>query len=185
MRIRRSTLVVKKARASIYPDFISQSIKTVDFKYLRKAGITNCFIDLDGTVVSRGTFEVDPGIKQALKNSGLKIHIATNRPKSRSLKTLKEDLNASSVIHPVGLYGKPSRRYYVHALKLLNLKSREVVMIGDRYIQDILGANRAGIYSLLVYKLGPSKGKADELLSGYEKKITEYILPKYTDSSVK
>lgn len=175
----------KSAHASLRPDFISTSVADVDFKYLKSIGITACFIDLDGTVVSRGTFEVDQKIQDVLKNSGLAIHIATNRPKSRSLKSLKEQLHATSVIHPKGVYGKPTKKYYLAALKELGLKKSEVVMIGDRFIQDIYGANRAGIYSLAVFKLGAHKGRVDKTISGAERRLTDKLFASYNDSSVK
>lgn len=158
---------------------ICKSIIDIDFTYLKKRGITTCFIDLDGTVVSRESFDVDPRIAKVLSECGLAIHIATNRPKSRSLKSLKEDLSATSVIHPHGVFGKPFKRYYVNALKDLHLKPEEVIMIGDRYLQDIYGSNRAGIYSMAVYKLGASKGKFDYYFSKLEGLLTTRISGKY------
>ncbi len=172
----------KKPQFSIQPDFIAESIVGVNFKYLKKLGVKACLIDLDGTVVSSGTFEVDKRIGKVLSKAGLPIHIATNRPKSRSLKTLKEDLHAVSVIHPHGLLGKPSKHYYNGALKELHLKPHEVVMIGDRYIQDTIGANRAGIYSLLVHKLGVAKGKGDLYFSMLEQHFTKRNSTKYQKS---
>lgn len=171
----------KKQGFVFQPDIIAKSITDIDFKYLKKRGITSCFIDLDGTVVSRGTFEVDKRIGKVLSNSGLNIHVATNRPKGRSLQNLKEDLYAVSVIHPHGLFGKPSKRYYTNALKELKLKPSEVVMIGDRFIQDMLGANRAGICSLLVYKLGATKGRMDQSISWLEKSFTKFISTRYKE----
>ncbi|MDL2363524.1 MAG: HAD-IA family hydrolase [Patescibacteria group bacterium] len=162
----------KKATFSFRPDFIATSVTTIDFEYLISLGVSTCFVDLDGTVVSRGTFEVDKQLAHALKNSGLDIKIATNRPRSRSLKELKNDLSASGVIHPQGIFGKPSKKYLRSALKEYGLKPHEVVMIGDRFIQDILGANRSSVYSLLVYKLGSSHGKVDSLLSKFEHRMT-------------
>lgn len=179
MVIRSQTAGSKEPGFTFFPDFICKSITDVDFGYLKKQGIKACFIDLDGTVVSRGTFEVDPRIGEVLSNSKLDIHIATNRPKSKSLKRLKEDLYAVSVVHPRGLFGKPTKRYYKNALKELHLKPQEVVMLGDRYVQDILGANRAGIYSLVVYKLGDNKGKFDKSFSNLEKVFTNFIVRKY------
>lgn len=181
MKVRFTTTETKKAKFTLYPDFISESIKTVDFNYLHERGIKACLIDLDGTVVNRGTFDVDLAIGAALMKSGLKIYIATNRPKSRSLKNLKEDLYATDVIHPKGMYGKPSKRYYLNALKAVGFKQHETVMIGDRYIQDILGANRAGIYSLLVNKLGANHDKIDRFISNKEKDFTQSLLKKYHD----
>jgi uncharacterized protein len=180
MLVRPKLSSPKKPRLSIQPDFIAESITEVDFKYLKKLGITTCFIDLDGTTVSSGTFEVDRHIAKVLSKSGLAIHIATNRPKSRSLKTLKEDLHAESVIHPDGIFAKPAKNYYIGALKELGLKPAEVVMIGDRYIQDTIGANRAGIYSLLVHKLGVAKDKTDFYFSMLQQRFTNYNSNKYS-----
>lgn len=185
MLVRPSVLAGKSHKLSFYPDFISPSIPKINFERLKSFGIKACLIDLDGTVVSRGTFEVDAGIRKALKNADIPIHIATNRPKSRSLRTLKEDLHAEGVIHPRGLLGKPTKTYYKNAVETLKLKPNQVVMIGDRYLQDVFGANRAGLYTLVVYKLGDSKGRADALLSKWERKFTTSIAPRYTDASIK
>jgi uncharacterized protein len=182
MLVRPKLSSQKKPRLGIQPDFIAESITEVDFGYLKKLGITTCFIDLDGTTVSRGTFEVDRHIAKVLSKSGLAIHIATNRPKSRSLKSLKEDLHAQSVIHPDGIFAKPSKRYYTGALKELGLEPHEVVMMGDRYIQDTIGANRAGIYSLIVHKLGAAKGKGDLYFSMLEQRFTDRTSNKYQKS---
>lgn len=179
MIVRPNLFPKKRSKFSFQPDIICRSIVDVDFLFLKKLGVTTCLIDLDGTVVGRGTFEVDPRIGKALSKSGLKIHIATNRPKSRTLHNLKEDLYADSVIHPKGIFPKPSKKYYLNALKELNLQPNTVVMIGDRYLQDILGANRAGIYSLLVHKLGPSKGKIDRYISAAQAKFTDSITSSY------
>lgn len=185
MRVRPDIQDSKPNKHLMRPDFIAKSVVDIDFSYIKKLGITTLFIDLDGTVVSRGTYEVSSEYKKALVNSGMQIHIATNRPKSRSLKTLKEDLHATSVIHPRGIFGKPAKSYYENALKSLGLKKSEVVMMGDRYIQDIWGANRAGIYSLVVFKLGKSKAGLDKFISNRERKFTEALLPSYTEASLK
>lgn len=161
----------KTSKFSLKPDFIAQDITDIDFAYLKRLGITTCFIDLDGTVVDRGRFEVSSTFKAALKQSGMDIKIATNRPRSRSLKRLKEDLGATGVIHPHGLFGKPTKHYIRSALKEYGLKKEEVIMIGDRYIQDILGANRSAIYSLAVSRLGRSVGPIDQAFSYYEKRF--------------
>lgn len=185
MLARESVIAGKRHGLSFYPDFISTSITDVDFNYLKKLGIKACLIDLDGTVVSRGEFKVDKKISRALKESGVPVHIATNRKKSRSLKTLKEDLHAVSVIHPKGIFGKPFKRYYEDSCEGLGLQPEQIVMIGDRFIQDIFGANRAGLYTLRVHKLGADKGKLDEYLSKIEQKFTLAIAPHYVELNVK
>lgn len=162
------------------PDYIVDAVENIDFSWLSQHGVRACLIDLDGTVVARGTFEVNPKIIQVLKNSPQKIYIATNRPKSRDLKNLKKDLNAAGVIHPKGLYGKPFKRYFSSAAKELNLNTKEVLMIGDRFLQDIFGANRAGMRTLLVLnKIGPAHYWFDKLISITERQLALRFSRKY------
>lgn len=175
-----NTAVSKKKRFSFKPDFIAESVQAIDFIYLKGKGITTCFIDLDGTVVERGAYDMEQSLSESLKNSGMNIKIATNRPKSRTLKNLKNSLHATGVIHPRGLRGKPAKSYIANALNEYELEPKQVVMIGDRFVQDILGANRSGVYSLLVYKLGRSRGVFDKFISSLEKKYTQRIIKSYT-----
>lgn len=161
------------------PDFIAKSVQDIDFNLLRQHGIKYCFIDLDDTVVERANYDVSPGIKSALKASGLDIYIATNRPKSRDLKDLKENLGAKGVVHPHRLMGKPTKRYFINGIKDKSLDRVLTVMVGDRLIQDIFGANRAGLYSVLVYKLGKPKGRIDSLISSLERRWTARISKSY------
>lgn len=169
----------KKPNSKFKPDFIAKSVQDIDFELLRKYGIKSCLIDLDDTVVERANYNVDPSIVNALKQSGLDIYIATNRPKSRDLKELKKDLGATGVIHPHGLMGKPTKRYFLNGMRDKSLDIASTVMVGDRIIQDIFGANRAGIYSLLVYKLGKPAGKIDSLISSLERRWTTHIAKQY------
>lgn len=176
---RKSEPSNKKPRFSAVPDFIAERVESIDFKYLKTLGVTTCLIDLDNTVVERAMYVVSPQIQKALRDSGMDIYIATNRPKGRDLKDLKELLGASGVVHPHGIYAKPTRRYFDNALKDKQLKRSEVVMIGDRYFQDMLGANRAGINSLLVAKLGKPVNGLDKLVSTIELFITRKISKRY------
>lgn len=166
-------------RHPFHPDFIVDHVSDIDFGRLQARGIKAVLIDLDGTVVSRGTFEVDAKITEHLRNQTVKIYIATNRPKSRDLKNLRESLHASGVIHPIGIHAKPFPKYYAQAAIDHGLNPSEVAMIGDRYIQDILGANRAKLTTVLVRKLGRSHGIFDQQLSNLEKYYTNHLAAKY------
>ncbi|MBC7708212.1 HAD-IA family hydrolase [Polaromonas sp.] len=179
MFIRLDLPAIKRAKFSVSPDFIAPTVASIEFKFLAAHGIKACFIDLDGTSVSKATHTVSPEIKQALKQADLPIYIATNRPQNQELKNLQQDLSAAGVIHPAGIYAKPTKRYYASALAVHNLEAHEVVMIGDRYLQDVFGANRAGLYSLVVYKNGETIGLLDQLLSRLEAWLTRIFTGRY------
>lgn len=169
-----------QARNPFLPNFIADSVANIDFKWLHAQGIRACLIDLDGTVVPRATFEVGNDIKKVLRNAPIKLYIATNRPKSRDLKNLREDLRADGVIHPKGMFGKPFKRYFETACRELHLDRSEVAMIGDRFLQDIYGANRAGISTILISdKIGAPQGWIDKQLSDTERKLAQRIAKNY------
>jgi HAD superfamily phosphatase (TIGR01668 family) len=161
------------------PDFIASSVLDIDFDYLATQGIKAALIDLDGTVVARNTYDVKPEVRALLKQQPLKVYIATNRPKSRDLKDLKQHLHANGVIHPVGPWGKPFRRYFAQAAHEHGLRPEEIIMIGDRYLQDIFGANRAGFRTLVVRKLDRPTNMLDRLLSGTERRHTDRLSTHY------
>lgn len=168
-----------KRRLSFEPDFIADSVAKIDFDYLSKKGVKAVLIDLDGTVVSRGQYDVANDIVAALKKQPLKVYIATNRPKGRTLKDLKEQLSANGVIHPIGIWGKPFAKYYAQAAAEHGLDPKELVMIGDRYLQDILGANAAGLRTVLVKKLDRPTNLFDKVLSNIEKRKTDQLSDVY------
>ena len=169
---------------SFVPNFIADSVRDIDFGYLKAKGIKAIFLDLDGTVVARGTYDVHSKLSEVLKSQSLDIYIATNRPASRDLRDLKELLNASGVVHPKSVLGKPFRQYFMNALKTVSLKPEEVVMIGDRYIQDIFGANNAGIWSLVVRKLDKPTNPFDWCISSTERVFTTLLQRRYAAKSI-
>jgi len=65
---------------------------------------------------------------------------------------------ASIVAHLKGRFpirfraGKPARRAFRRLLRAMDAQPADAVMIGDRRITDVLGAKRAGLYSVLVGK---------------------------------
>lgn len=169
----------RRKRTLVRPDFIATGITDIDFSYLRSKGIKAIFIDLDGTVVARGQYEVNPAITKTLRSQPLPVYIATNRPKSRDLKNLKESLHAQGVIHPRGFAGKPFPAYFKQACRLHGYQPNEVLMIGDRYIQDIIGANGAGLFTAVVFKLDTPTNFFDTLLSATERKLSHYFARTY------
>lgn len=61
------------------------------------------------------------------------------------------------------LFGKPSPIIYAEAAKEMDLKSNELIAIGDDVLTDIVGANEFGAYSVLV-KSGKYKYGDEEML---------------------
>jgi HAD superfamily phosphatase (TIGR01668 family) len=165
------------------PDYIASSVGDIDFAVLAAGGIKAVFIDLDGTVVSSGSFEVDQQLTNHLKIQPLKIYIATNRSKDRDLQNLRESLHASGVIYPGGVFAKPLPRYYSRAVAAYGLTARQVAMVGNRFVQDIFGGNWAGLTTVLVRNLGTPKNYFDAKLSAIENRQTDKLATWYVPCS--
>ncbi|HXG24870.1 MAG TPA: HAD hydrolase-like protein, partial [Chthonomonadales bacterium] len=45
---------------------------------------------------------------------------------------------------------KPRKRGFIEAMKELGVDSSKTAMIGDQMFTDVLGGNRAGVYTVLV-----------------------------------
>ena len=56
--------------------------------------------------------------------------------------------NAANV-NPI-IFGKPSKEYFLQALKLLNLPPKNVIVVGDDIDTDILDAQNASLRGILV-----------------------------------
>ena len=48
------------------------------------------------------------------------------------------------------IFGKPSKEYFLQALKLLNLPAKNIIVVGDDIDTDILGAQNANLRGILV-----------------------------------
>lgn len=127
-----------------------ETILDVDYDELRAAGKRAMLFDLDGTLewgrpsaLRRETV----AFLGELRRAGLLVGILSNR---RWLsETARHGLQVDGV--PVSFRaGKPRRGAYVRLMRRLDVGPAESVFIGDRRLTDILGANRAGLDTILV-----------------------------------
>ena len=162
----------KKRKPKFLPDYLSNEINDIDFMYLKSKGIENCFFDLDHTIVHQGSLEVTDDIVQILKKSKMNIYIATNRVSVEKLVPISKQINAKGIMHAQkGLIAKPRKIYFQKAVEMTGTTLDKTVMVGDRLLQDTWGANRTGLATVLVGKLGPVKG-VDKFISLPEKIIS-------------
>ena len=132
----------------LVPDIYAQSIFTINYEKLKKNGIKCLLIDLDNTIAPVNIKEPDRTIKDLineLNSMGFKLFIISNSPKNR-VRPFKEQLNVDSA-HSAK---KPFSKKYKKIMKLYRFKDTEIAAIGDQLFTDVLGANKAGITSILV-----------------------------------
>ena len=134
---------------SLIPHGFYPCVEAINPEFLSKKGITLVLADLDNTLVAYKTLTPSPSIvqwKEHLNRNGIDLYIVSNSRKPTRVSQFSANLGVKFIGHS----DKPSRRGFVHALKEMNRKPEETIMVGDQIFTDILGANRAGITPLLI-----------------------------------
>lgn len=159
-----------------YPYEYVESVFVIDYEKLYKKGYRGIIFDIDNTLVHHGedaTKEIEC-LFEKIHKTGIKTLILSNNTEDRIQKFL-ENID-SLYIHDAK---KPQPENYDKAVELLGMSKKEVVMIGDQIFTDILGANRAGIASILVRFIR----KKNRRYYGKRRAVESLILKCYTRNS--
>lgn len=146
----------KKGTPRFVPDYMATSLLDVDFELLKRRGIKYIAFDADSTLVpSRGKL-LDPKTEAFLKKYRPMFEdwcIASNRI-TNDLLGLAKSMDAH-VIQATIVVRKPQLRFFKWVLDYFKAKkSSEIAMVGDKLIADMFGANRAGMTTVWVEKIG-------------------------------
>src|SRR3972149_780623 len=92
-----------------------------------------------------------------LKRQGFKLGIITNTVTSReehvrtALRKIDVEKYFDVIITSVDVeHEKPDERIFMTALRMLNVKPKDAVMVGNRVSADIVGGNRMGMETILL-----------------------------------
>lgn len=159
------------------PTIYKKSIFEIDYQVLKEKGITCLIFDLDNTLGLIDDKRCPLKVKRLIKDlkKDFLVLINSNNTKRRLTPYLK-DLSVGGL--SFGL--KPSTRNLRKIKKMYNLKKKEMVMIGDQLVTDILSGNRFKIMTILVDPLG----KKDLKITGLNRKIENLIIKKYNKNGL-
>lgn len=133
---------------NLLPDLYKQDISAINIDLLKQRGIAAVILDLDNTLDSHET--KTPSDKAAyflnsLRERGFLVCVISNGKHVRVKAYL-----AGLDIPFVAKAGKPFKKSYLCALKELHCRPDNTAFIGDQIFTDIWGANRMGLYTILV-----------------------------------
>lgn len=127
------------------PSETANSVLDIDYSRLRASGKRCLLFDFDGTLAKHGSPELpseSAKLLRELTGKGFRLGILTNRRRHRVI---------AGIAIPIIYHAhKPRRLGYVSLLNQLGSEPPNSVMIGDRFITDVLGANRLGIHTIRV-----------------------------------
>ena len=132
----------------IKPDYNLESIYDIDTNELKSKGIKGMFFDLDSTVMQSKTGKFTKKTLDFLNDlqKDFKVAIISNNYKKGYIDKVQK-------ISPVKVYGnarKPDGKVLKRACVEMGLEIKEVVMVGDRPLTDILAGKKIGMKTILV-----------------------------------
>ncbi len=132
----------------LYPDLYVVSLADIPLLELQTAGKSAFILDLDNTVTEWNSNEITAEVAEwfaKIKAEGFKACIISNNGEKRV-----EKVAAVLDIPFISRAVKPRRSAFRRAVSLLEVKPHEAVVIGDQIFTDIMGGNRAGLFTILV-----------------------------------
>lgn len=154
------------------PDIYKKNIYDIDYMKLRKKGIKCLLFDLDNTLVSVKTDTPTKKVKELFLylEKYFKVIIISNSNKDRLI-PFKEGLN----VDVAAKAHKPFKKKYLKIMEIYKFKEHEIAAIGDQLLTDIYGANKVGITSILVNKIGDYEKIGTKINRFLEKFIYRYL----------
>lgn len=132
----------------IKPDYNINSIYDIDIQSLEEKGIRAIFFDLDSTVMKSKSGKFSFRTIQFLNDlkSNFKLAILSNNKNKNYIELVKSQIDIPIYDHA----RKPNTDVFFKVCNDLKLNSKNVAMVGDRPLSDILVGKRAGATTILV-----------------------------------
>ncbi len=135
-----------------YPKDWIDSPYDIPWEEWYEAGVRGAIFDIDNTLV-RDNAPVDEkarGLFLRLRRIGITPFLLSNN-NERRVAPFAKAVGSEYLCRA----GKPGRKGYEKALSMMHTDRTDTVSVGDQIFTDTLGANRAGIYSVLVNPINP------------------------------
>ena len=114
---------------------------------LKEMGVRGLIFDIDNTLVPHGAPADEESVRYftALRAAGIRTAFVSNNHAPR-VAPFAEAAESPFICDA----GKPSRKGFREALRLMGTEAEETLSVGDQIFTDVWGANRSGIRSVLV-----------------------------------
>ena len=139
----------------LYPADYKRSTYSIDFEELYKKGYRGVIFDVDNTLVPHGAPADERAISlfAHLKELGFSCVLLSNNKEPR-VKSFKEKVLYTEYIFKAG---KPKPGNYRKAMEIMGTDTTNTLFVGDQIFTDVIGANLAGIKSILVKPIHPKE----------------------------
>lgn len=140
-------------------------------EFLRELGARAVLLDIDNTIAPYSSHVPDPGMvdwARGLVDAGFRVVVVSNNYEKRV-----GPFAARLGLDHISFALKPLPSGYIRARRMLGMKSRECVIIGDQVFTDVVGANLCGMRSVLLEPLEPEDGLSFRVRRYFERGLRE------------
>ncbi len=138
----------------LFPSIREDSVYLVDFEKYYKDGYRGIIFDVDNTLVPHGAPATEEAIAffKQLRAIGFDTLLLSNNKEPR-VKSFADAVQSKYIFKA----DKPSRKGYLKAMEKMGTQKETTLFVGDQLFTDVWGANRTGIYSILLKPINPKE----------------------------
>lgn len=155
------------------PTVSVNNIKDIKLDMLKEMNVKLILLDVDNTIASYLSKEPIEGSLawiKSLQNAGYMVYIVSNNYKKR-VSAIAQKFELPYVSFAV----KPLTKGFNKVRKLMNVDKKECLVVGDQIFTDILGANLAGMKSVLLEPIEMEKGFSIQIRRHFEKNLRKKL----------
>ena len=158
-----------------YPKEWLDSTYEIDWEQWKRKGIRGVLFDIDNTLVPHGAPADSRAIAlfEKLHALGFQTCLLSNNKEPR-VKSFADQVHSPYIYKA----GQPGVKNYNQSVQEMGLCKEEVLFVGDQLFTDVYGANRAGIYGILVKPINP-KEEIQIVLKRYLEAVVLYFYRKH------
>lgn len=159
----------------LYPNVYLDSTYNIDFEQYYQDGYRAIIFDIDNTLVPHGAPADQRAIAlfKRLHALGYQTMMLSNNKEPR-VKMFCDAVDAEYIYKA----GKPNPANYREAMKRMHTDEKNTLFVGDQIFTDVWGANKAGIYSILVKPIHP-KEEIQIVLKRYLEKVVLFCYKRH------
>ena len=154
-----------------YPAERKASAYVIDYEKLYSKGYRGILFDIDNTLVPHDAPADSRAIKllKRLKKIGFSCCFISNNEEAR-VSSFNEKIGCNYIFDA----RKPSRNAFQKALELCETNQENTIVIGDQVFTDMWGANKSGLYCILVQPMDSKEPRTITLKRKLEKLVLSF-----------
>ena len=157
----------------IYPKAYLKKVQDISLEFLKQNNIKALILDVDNTLIDYDR-KMPDGIKQwcqALKKEGITFYILSNSNQKEKVEKVAQILDVPYFYFAT----KPLKRGFKKVIQRIGEQKEHIAVVGDQILTDIIGANRCGLFSILVNPIA----QKDIWVTKIKRPIENFIIRKY------